>query len=68
MVDQIIGDRIINWLYPATGPPICLHGQGVERLDWRATAGRALAAYPGKPLQTGALALTPGTGRWSQSR
>ena len=62
MADRIIGDRIINWLYPATGPPICLHGQGVERLDWRATAGRALAAYPGKPLQTGGSRTDAGNG------
>jgi hypothetical protein len=58
VADRFIGNRIINSLCPSTGPSVCLHGRGAERL----TPTQASFCRPG------ALAPMPGTGRWSQSR
>ena len=62
MADRSIGKGIINSPYPATGPPLCLHGRGAERLDRRATAVRATDAYPGKLLQAGGSRADAGNG------
>lgn len=62
MADRLIGNRIINSPYSATGPPFGLHGRGAERLDRRATAVRATAAYPGKLLQAGGSRADAGNG------
>ncbi len=62
VADRFIGNRIINSPYPATGSPLCLRGQGVERLERRATD-----AYPGKLLQAGGSPADAGTGLWGQS-
>ncbi len=66
MVDRLIGNRIINSPYPAAGPPLCLHGRRVERLERRVTAARESGAYSDNPVQAGDVA--PMQGRWGQSR
>ena len=56
----VIGNyRLLGSLYRENSST---HGRGAERLDRRATAVRALAAYPGKPLQTGGSRTDAGNG------